>query len=457
MADSYKEHYDIIVIGSGPGGMASSFEAMKYGAKVLVIEKKHDENDQILSGGTCLFRGCMPTKAMIHLSKEKGMTWKKLSEERNSVVNQLALHSQKQSQSAKDIDYIVGKAKLVTNDKVAIFQTEESIRTFTADNIILAGGSLPIIPEGWDETENCEILTSDSILQTEKLNDEIVVVGGGYIGCEYATIFSNLGKKVTIVEATKQIVPTEDKDCVREVMKSFQEKGAEVLLETKFNPEDKKWKGKQVLVAIGRKPNINIIDGKVGVEVNEKGQVVVNNKMQTNISNIYAVGDLVDLPFRLAHVAAQEGRIAARNIMKSELSKSDRKNKKVEMKYDAIPSTVFTSPLIMSVGSREKELKEEGLKENVDYVVGREWMRANGFAYCVSQTCGFFKVIAEKKTGKILGCSFVANGENNIDIHEIVLAIEKEMTLYDIVETSHFHPSSIEAIRDGCLNALKNI
>ena len=111
----------------------------------------------------------------------------------------------------------------------------------------------------------------------------------------------------------------------------------------------------------------------------------------------------------------------------------------------------------MSVGTREKELKEEGLKDNHDYIIGREWMKANGFAYCVKDTCGFFKVIAEKKTGKILGCSFVAGQETGVDIHEIVLAIEKNMTLFDIVETSHFHPSSIEAIRDGCLNAIRNM
>jgi len=451
-----QENYDIIIIGSGPGGIACAMEARKYGASILIIEKQHNKEYEVLAGGTCLFRGCIPTKTMMHSSKTKGMNWKKLSKEVDEVVNVLSDSSFKQLNSIKDIDFVAGVARVMSDSKVLVVGENDSMMTFNAENIVLATGSIPLVPIDWHGRDNCELLTSDSILEKEKLNDDIIIVGGGYIGCEYATILSNLGKKVTIIEATKTILPTEDKDCIREVMKAFKIKGVEVRLETSFNPKEKKWKGKQVLIAIGRKPNTNVLDNKDLININGNGQIVVNEFLMTNNPSIYAIGDLIDRPFRLAHVAAQEGRIAARNIMKSQLSKQDKKNKKLSMKYNAIPSTVFTNPLIMSVGKREHELKSQKLKENKDYIIGREWMKANGFSSCVKDSCGFFKVLVEKKTGKILGASFVAGIENKIDIHEIVLAIEKGLTVYDIAEMSHFHPSSIEAIRDGCLNAIKN-
>lgn len=417
--------YDVVVVGAGPGGAAAAKEAFRLGLNVALVN-----GGKI--GGTCLNSGCMPTKALYE-AVNKGWGFDKSIDHAREVVKILFERSSK----LRDFpfDFFDNKAKLISDNKVTL--DDDSV--LEGKFVILATGSSPRMIEGVSKDK---LITNENFLELRELPQKLAIVGGGYIGIEFANIFSKLGSKVEIFEMSDTILGTEDKDCLRDVRKSLEEKGVKINLNFKFIDSgfDK------VLVAIGRIPNTSSLDADLDLA---KG-VKVNSLMKSEISWLYSVGDSACLPYRLAHVAEEEGKIAARNIA-LDLGVKDKsyfldKSISVEMDYSCIPTRVFSDPLITSIGKQEVEL------ERNSYLVGRAWFKANGMPYCADDTRGFVKVLIDKKTHRFLGA--VSLGK--IDLHEIGVAIKGNLSAEKIVNLIHFHPGYQEILKEAVENALKN-
>lgn len=320
-----------------------------------------------------------------------------------------------------------------------------------AEKILIATGSTPIIPSKL-KALGPKLVTSDEIIELDKIPKSVLIIGGGYVGCEFAAIFANYGVKVYLIELLPKILNSEDDDIVREVYKAFEKRNVEVYVSAQFerDSEDdcillnsKKLDAELVLIAIGRHPNSNGLGlESLGVKLNSKGAVMVNERMETNIPGLYAIGDVIDKDFRLAHVAEAEAFIAVKNSLGIES----------KMNYNLIPTAIFTEPEIASVGLREYQLKNQ----RKDYVVGKSWFRNNPMSYCSNSIEGFTKIIVDRNSHKILGASIAGANASDL-IHELVIAVSSDAAIETVAESIHFHPSRSECIKRAAEDALRKL
>lgn len=451
---------DITIIGGGPGGYVAAIQAAKLGAKVVLVEKEN-------VGGTCLNWGCIPTKSLVRsaqvfkelssaneygiCAENVSVNMKEVISRKNNVVKQL-VQGIEYLLDKNDIKLVRGFGEIIDSETVFIKdkKVETTIRT---KNIIIATGSeTAIIPIPGVDLKN--VITSKEALELEKLPEKIVIVGGGVIGMEFAFIYANLGVDVSVIEFFDNILAVLDDDVCGEISQIAKNLGIKLYTGSKVESikesEDGKCivefakDGKQkyittdkVLMAIGRQPVVdqNIIEN-LGIELNEnKKGIKVNEKLQTNIPNVFAIGDVTN-KIMLAHVASHQGIIAVKNIL----------GKSIEMEYDAVPSAIFTDPEIAVVGVCEKEARKQG----IDVEVGKFPFAANGKALTLGENKGFVKIIKEKATGKIIGGTIIGPHATDL-IAEITLAVRNGLTAEQIIETIHAHPTTAESIHEATL------
>ncbi len=444
--------YDIVIIGGGPGGYVAAIRAAQLGAKVCVIEK-----DGVL-GGTCLNRGCIPTKAILHSAKMYrnlisagkfginasgiSLDYGKVISRKDQIVNRLT-NGIKFLFKTNAIEIIKGKAEIMSSGAIGITDGSQQSEV-EAGNIIIATGSETV--KLTDITVDGEIIqTNREILSSNNLPESILIIGAGAIGCEFADIFNSFGVRVKLVEMMDHILPEDDDEIADKLENIFKKRGIEVFTQTKVNKVDKMdssanvylsgdktFEVDRVLVAVGRSSNIS----GIGLEDNqiklEKNRILVNEHMQTNAPHIYAIGDITP-GHMLAHVASKEGIVAVEHIMGMD-SKMD---------YKVIPSCVYTDPEVAGVGLTEQKAKEtHGIK------IGRFPLMASGKAMCTGETEGLVKIIADKDTGEILGVRMIAPHATEL-IAECVLAIKAECTYRELAETIHAHPTLSEAVMEA--------
>lgn len=451
---------DITIIGAGPGGYVAAIQAAKCGAKVALIEKE-------TVGGTCLNRGCIPTKAFVRSaevfknlrnSESYGLFAENVSVDINKVVGR---KNEIVKQLVGGIEYLIeknnillfkGNGELIDNNTAFVKHgyTETTIHT---NNIIIASGSKSsLLPLKGVNSPN--VFTSQEMLDIKSMPQNLVIVGGGVIGMEFAFLFRNFGVNVTVVEYMDRILATLDDDILDEITAIAEEKGIKIYTSSKveeildtedkqsivvFSKEEEKHyvTADKVLLAVGRQANIAGLNvEELGIELNDKGRgIKVNEKMQTSISNIYAIGDVTNI-IQLAHVASHQGIVAVENIL----------GKDVTMDYNVIPSAIFTDPEIAVVGISEKEAK----KQNMEISIGKFPFSANGKALTLGESRGFVKIIKDKVSDKIIGAAIVGPHATDL-IHELVLAVKAELKDIDIIKTIHAHPTTSEAIHEAAL------
>lgn len=452
---------DITIIGGGPGGYVAAIQAAKMGARVVLVEKE-------MLGGTCLNWGCIPTKALVRSSEifknlreasEFGLNaenvsvdMKKVISRKNNIVKQLV----------DGIDYLLKKSNVklvkgvgtIQDNKTVFVKNAMTETTINTKNIIIATGSkssnVPI--EGADLKN---VLSSKEILDIEKLPKRLAIVGGGVIGMELAFVFANFGVEVSVIEYLDRILALLDDDVCKEITSIARGRGIklytgskveaireteneECVVEFSKNDTKKYLTADKVLLCVGRIPYFeNLGIEKLEIELNEnKKGIKINENMQTNISNIYAIGDVTD-KIQLAHVASHQGIIAVKNIM----------GETKEMDYNAIPSAIFTDPEIAVVGISESNAG----KMKIDVEVGKFPFAANGKALTLGDSKGFVKIIKEKSTGKIIGGTIIGPHATDL-ISEITLAIKNGLTTEQVIETIHAHPTTAEAIHEAALS-----
>jgi len=451
---------DVLVIGAGPGGYVAAIRAAQMGKTVAVVEKAD-------IGGVCLNVGCIPSKAMIHAAhtyehtqhtESMGITMEnvkvdfaKVQEWKSGIVKQLTGGVGSLFKGHK-IQVIPGEALFVSENEVRVFHGYD-VNRYRFEHCIIATGSrsieLPAFPFGK------RVLSSTEALSLTELPKSLVVIGGGYIGIELGTVFAKFGTKVTILEGSDQILPGFEPDMPRLVERKLKKLGVTintkalaqgmeetengVIVKAEVKGELQQIEAEYVLVTVGRRPNTDELGVRdIGMNLTDRGLIVVDKQGRTNIPNVYAIGDIVAGP-ALAHKASYEGKVAAEAIA----------GHPAEVDYKAIPAVVFCDPEIASVGINEKEAKEKG----IDYVVGRFPFAANGRALSVNAGEGYVKLIAEKETNLVLGAQIVGPEASNI-IAEIGLAIEMGATLEDIELTIHAHPTLGEVTMEAAELAL---
>ncbi|ATF13984.1 dihydrolipoyl dehydrogenase [Brevibacillus sp. HB1.2] len=451
---------DVLVIGAGPGGYVAAIRAAQMGKTVAVVEKGE-------LGGVCLNVGCIPSKAMIHAAhtyehtqhtESMGITMEnvkvdfaKVQEWKSGIVKQLTGGVGSLFKGNK-IQVIPGEALFVSENEVRVFHGYD-VNRYRFQHCIIATGSRPIELPAFPFGKR--VMSSTEALSLTELPKSLVVIGGGYIGIELGTVFAKFGTKVTILEGSDQILPGFEPDMPRLVERKLKKldvtihtkalaQGMEetengVIVTAEVKGEQQKIEAEYVLVTVGRRPNTDELGIRdIGMNVTDRGLIVVDKQGRTSIPNVYAIGDIVAGP-ALAHKASYEGKVAAEAIA----------GHPAEVDYKAIPAVVFCDPEIASVGINEKEAKEKG----IDYVVGRFPFAANGRALSVNAGEGYVKLIAEKETNLVLGAQIVGPEASNI-IAEIGLAIEMGATLEDIELTIHAHPTLGEVTMEAAELAL---
>ncbi|MFQ3208024.1 MAG: dihydrolipoamide dehydrogenase [Glaciecola sp.] len=443
----------LVVLGAGPGGYSAAFRAADLGIDTIIIDARET------LGGVCLNVGCIPSKALLHVAKviqeakhlsAHGVTFgeptfdlDKIRGWKDSVVEQLTKGLSGMSKMRK-VKHVQGYGKFTGPNTIEV-EGKDGKTTITFDNAVIAAGSepvsLPFVPK--DE----RVIDSTGALEMRDIPGKMLVLGGGIIGLEMGTVYHALGSKIDVVEFLDQLMPAADKDIVKMYMKTIKNK-FNTMLETKVTGIEAKddglyvtFEGKQapaepvrydrVLVAVGRKPNGSLVAAeKAGVTVTDRGFIEVDKQMRTNVSNIFAIGDLVGQPM-LAHKASHEGHVAAEVIA----------GKKHYFDPKCIPSVAYTEPEVAWVGVTEKEAIEQGL----NYEVATFPWAASGRAIACAATDGLTKMIFEKDTGRVIGGAIVGTNAGEM-LGEIGLAIEMGADAEDIALTIHAHPTLNESI-----------
>jgi len=449
---------DIVIIGGGPGGYTAAIRAAQLGAKVLLVEGEN-------LGGTCLNKGCIPTKALYKNAqminefnnaaefgiKLDGFTIDiyEIMQRKQRIVDRLK-EGVAQLIKANSIEMVYGKATLVSRGKVKVIDTQGNENVINAKDIIIATGSVPLKPP-ITGINLPGIMTSDEILLSQSVPNSLLVIGGGVIGIELAGIFNALGSQVTVVEFLPRILANMEGEISKKLALSLKKKGISIETDTKvmqiskgkesFSVLTEGKKGENVicadavLVSTGRAPNLDDLKlDLLGIEYDRKG-IKVDETYQTNIPGIYAIGDVIGGQM-LAHVASEEGIAAVDNVM----------GLKGHMNYDAVPSCVFTFPEIATVGLSEEEAKLKG----IDYRSSKFLFGANGKALTIGEEEGFVKVLVETQTKRIIGVHIMGPHASDL-IHEAVLAIGYKMTADDITRIVHAHPTLSEAFMEAAL------
>ena len=462
------ESYDVLIIGSGPGGYVAAIRGSQLGMKTAIIEKYST------MGGTCLNVGCIPSKALLDSSHHYEDAIKKLPEHGIDIKGEInfdlsKMIARKQAvvdQTTKGIDFLMKKNDIKVfngigsfkdNNNVDLIVNGKVVETINSKNIIIATGSKPSkLP--FAEIDKERIITSTEALSLKEVPKHLIVVGGGVIGLELGQVYSRLGAKVSIIEYQDRIIPSMDSGLSKELAKVLKKQKIELLLSHKVssivrngnlvnvlaydkNEKEVSLQGDYCLIAIGRKPYTEGLNLKaVGLDVNERGQIEINENMQTQVENIYAIGDVVRGAM-LAHKAEEEGVLVSEFIS----------GQKPHIDYNLIPGVVYTWPEVASVGKTEEELK----LNNVDYKIGQFPMRALGRSRASSDLDGFVKILADKKSDEILGIHMI--GARCADlISEAVVAMEFKASAEDIARISHAHPTYSEAVKEAALSASEN-
>jgi len=452
------ENYGIAIIGAGPGGYVAAIRASQLGGKVVVIEKGK-------LGGTCVNRGCIPTKTLLASARllnsvkkgsefginsgEVSVDFSTISKRKERIIKQF-VSGIGQLFKSYGVEVIKGKGRLTEKIKdkaieIEIEKDDGSVEKVMAKKLIIATGSIPAQIPGISIDER-DVITSDQALELEEIPSSLLIVGGGVIGVEFASIFNSLGSKVTIVELLPRIIPTEDGEISEQLKKFLVRSGIEVntgvkvkevvsdngkkkvVIETPRGKEEKI--AQKVLIATGRKPYTEgLALEKTGIEL-EKGRILVNERMETNLPGIFAIGDVVG-GVLLAHVASGEGIVASENAMGNQ-SKID---------YRVIPNCIYSLPEVASVGLSEERAKEMGYEVGV----GRFPFLANARASIMGERVGLVKILADRKTDEILGVHIVGPDATEL-IAEASVAIKARVTTKDLERMIHGHPTLSEAI-----------
>ncbi len=467
--------YDLVVIGSGPGGYVSAIRAAQLGMKTAVIERDNP-------GGVCLNWGCIPSKAIIKCaevynyfqsSENYGISHKGLSFDYSKVIDKSRGASSSLNKGVEfllkknKIDLIKGAAKLLRPGAIGIAGDEDS--EIQGQKILLATGSVPRTIPGM-EIDGKIVMTSDEAIMNRSVPKNIVIIGGGYIGVEFAYVYNSFGSKVTIVEMAPNIIPGADEDISKELEKSFKKRGIEILTSTAYKSikktktgakitvadvgsgEEKTLSKEIVLVAIGRKAVANSAPtsfsfygsgdslglDELGIETDEQGFIKTDESYSTTCSGVYAIGD-VNGPPLLAHKASDEGVVAVERMNGLE----------TRVHYDNIPGCVYCQPEVASVGLTKKQANDSGYNLSV----GTFPFKAVGKAVAVGETEGFVKIISNKDNGEILGAHIIGHGATEL-IAELGTAKTLESTPYEIATTSHAHPTLSEAVMEAALAAM---
>ena len=457
--------FDVVVIGSGPGGYVCAIRLAQLGFKTAIIEKYNS------LGGTCLNVGCIPSKTLLDSSHHYHEIMKNAYSHGIEIYGEVKLNFQKMidrknkvvDQTVKGINFLMDKNKItvfngfgsfIDSSSILIKETGEKIRF---DKCVIATGSKPAsLP--FINLDKKRVLTSTEALSLKEIPKHLVIVGGGVIGLELGQVYNRLGSEVSVIEYSNKITPFMDKDVSKELLKIFkkekinfylshkvfevQNKGQSVLVKAK-DIDDKivEFNSDYCLVSVGRKAYTDGLNlSNIDVACDNNGKIVVNNKFETSTENIYAIGDVISGPM-LAHKAEEEG-IAVAEIMK---------NQKPHIDYNLIPNVIYTWPEVASVGKTEDQL----INENYDIKVGKFPMRALGRSRASNDLDGFVKIIADKKSDEILGVHIIGARAADLII-EGVTAMEFKASCEDISMMSHPHPTYSEAMKEAALSALEN-
>lgn len=461
------EQFDVVVIGTGPGGYVCAIKAAQLGLKTAVVEKLPNH------GGTCVNVGCIPSKALLHATEmysEAQHSFKNLGIELDGIKfdldKMLAHKSQSVEQNVKGLDFLMKKNKITvfrgtgrvaSAGKVIVTAEDGAEQSVDTKNIVIATGSevagIPGVSVDFDEKT---IVSSTGALSLDKVPEKLVVVGGGVIGLELGSVWARLGAEVTVVEYLDSILGGMDGEIAKQFQRLLSKQGFTFKLGAKVTAVERSGNGASVtfepakggdaetleadvvLVATGRKP---FTDGlgleEAGVEVDERGRIKTDGQLRTNVAGVYAIGDVIAGPM-LAHKAEDEG-VAVAEIIAGQAG---------HVNYNVIPGVVYTSPEVASVGKTEEELK----KDNVEYNVGKFPFSANGRARSMLQTDGLVKVLADKQTDRVLGVHILGFGAGEM-IHEAAVLMEFGGSSEDLARTCHAHPTMSEAVKEAALAA----
>ena len=457
--------YDIIIIGSGPGGYVCAIRAAQLGKKVAIIEKYST------LGGTCLNVGCIPSKALLdstehyHNAKENfdkhGII---ISDVKPDLTKMMARKQDVVDQTCKGVEFLMKKNKIDVYHGVGSFVTASQIKITDIDgksteingtNIIIATGSKPIVPAIFNYDKQ-RVITSTEALKLSEIPKKMVIVGGGVIGLELGSVYMRLGTKVEVVEFMDSILPTMDQDCAKEMQRILKKQGmtfhlghsvksVEVVdnaciikVEKKGDTSNFEITADYCLVSIGRKPYTEGLNLEgVGITVDNKGKISVDQHLQTSVPGVYAIGDVIDGPM-LAHKAEEEGIMVAEFLA----------GQKPHINYNLIPGVVYTWPEVSSVGRTESALNDE----NIPYKVGKFPFKALGRSRASMDMDGMVKVLAHKDTDELLGVHIVGPRAADV-IMEAVSLMEFRASAEDMARISHPHPTYTEAVREAALAA----
>jgi dihydrolipoamide dehydrogenase len=459
--------YDVIVIGSGPGGYVAAIRCAQLGMKTAIVEKYN------ALGGTCLNVGCIPSKALLdstehfHVAKTKFKTHGiEISDLKVNLAQMITRKEEVVKQTVDGVTFLMKKNKIDVfqghgsfSDKHTLNITDRDgkIKSISGDKVIIATGSKPAsLP--FIKIDKNRVITSTEALKLKQVPKHLIIIGGGVIGMELGSVYARLGAKVSVLEFLESIIPTMDKTMGKELQKSLKKLDFEFYLNHKVfevkstarqvvvkaehsNKEKVELKGDYCLVSIGRWPytdNLNL--NKVGIGTDKQGRIEVNDDLQTQADNIYAIGDVIKGPM-LAHKAEEEGIYVAELLA----------GQKPHINYLLIPGVVYTWPEVASVGYTEEQLKQKGHK----YKSGSFPFKASGRARASMDTDGIVKVLADKETDEILGMHIIGPRAADM-IAEGVVAMEYRASAEDIARMSHAHPTYTEAIREACLAVTEN-
>ena len=456
-------NFDVIVIGSGPGGYVAAIRSAQLGLKTACIESRKT------LGGTCLNVGCIPSKSLLNASEmyHKAQTeFKNLGIETGAIKLNLSSMMANKNKSVltltKGVEFLFKKNKIThlkgtgsiqNKNTVLVIDDSNNKNTYKAKNIIIATGSAPISLTGIEIDEKI-IVSSTEALCFKKPPKDLIVIGGGYIGLELSSVWKRLGSNVIVIEYFDHIIPDMDKDISSEFLKILSKQGINFKLDSKVtevnvvrnkaivdftnNKTSKRERIEcdKVLVAVGRKANITDDITKLEIKLNKQKKIEVDEKFETSIKNIYAIGDVITKGPMLAHKAEDEG-IAVAEIIAGQAG---------HVNYDVIPSVIYTSPEVAMVGKTEKDLK----KENIKYKIGKFPFLANSRAKVNNETEGFVKIISDAKTDKVLSVSMISSVAGTM-IAELALAMEFGASSEDIARTCHAHPTHSEAVKEAAM------
>lgn len=454
--------FDLIVIGAGPGGYECAIRASQLGMSVACVEKR----DAL--GGTCLNVGCIPSKALLHASElfaetdhfeKMGIKVGKPKLDLGAMQNfkQQAIDGNTQGIEflfkKNKIEWVKGTGTLKGAGEVEVALSEGGTRTLKASDIVLATGSDVAHLPGIDVDEK-QIVSSTGALELEKVPGKLVVVGGGVIGLELGSVWNRLGSDVTVVEFLPAILPGMDGEVAKTFQRILKKQKFALKLGSKVTGVEKSGKGLKVSIEPAKGGDAEVLDAdvvlvcigrvayteglgldKAGVEVDERGRIKVDAHLKTNVDGVHAIGDAIIGPM-LAHKAMEEGVVLAERLA----------GQMPHMNYDVIPGVVYTQPEVASVGKTEEELKEAG----IEYRAGKFPFTANGRAKANQQTDGFVKILADKKTDKVLGVHIIGTQAGEM-IHEAVTVMEFGGAAEDIARTCHAHPTLSEAVKEAAL------